>query len=75
MGFYSQRIFPYLLDWAMSDRSLAKYRQEVLTGYLNRNIKQLVENNFDTVTLEEFYGENTPKIAGYLYKGVATKAG
>jgi hypothetical protein len=26
------------------------------------------------VTLEEFYAENTPKIAGYLYKGVATKA-
>lgn len=204
MGFYSQRIFPYLLDWAMSDRSLAKYRQEVLTDvqgevleigfgtglnlsyypehihkiiaidanpgvnplaqkriqassltvdhrvlngeslpmadrtfdsvvstwtlcsiahieqalkqiyrvlkpggrfffiehglshepqiqvwqnrltplqkiiadgcHLNRNIKQLVENNFDTVTLEEFYAENTPKIAGYLYKGVATKA-
>lgn len=204
MGFYSQRIFPYLLDWAMSDRSLAKYRQEILadvqgevleigfgTGlnlsyypehihkvvavdanpgvnplaqkriqascitvdlrvlngeslpmadctfdsvvstwtlcsiahveqalkeiyrvlkpggrfffvehglshepqiqvwqnrltplqkiiadgcHFNRNIRQIVENQFDTVTLEEFYAEDTPKIAGYLYKGVATKA-
>ncbi len=42
--------------------------------HLNRNIRQLVEQQFDTVTLEEFVGENLPKIAGYLYKGVATKA-
>ncbi|MDB9372951.1 class I SAM-dependent methyltransferase [Nodularia sphaerocarpa] len=41
--------------------------------HLNRNIRQLVEQQFDTVTLEEFVGENLPKIAGYLYKGVATK--
>lgn len=204
MGFYSRRILPYLLDWAMSDQNLAKYRQEVLvdvqgevleigfgTGlnlsyypenihkiiaidanpgvnalaqkrlqassitvdyrvlngenllmadktfdsvvstwtlcsianveqalkeiyrvlkpggrfffvehglsnqpqiqvwqnrltplqkiiadgcHFNRNIRQLVENQFDTVTLEEFYADEIPKIAGYLYKGVATKA-
>ncbi|MBE9199585.1 MULTISPECIES: class I SAM-dependent methyltransferase [unclassified Nodularia (in: cyanobacteria)] len=42
--------------------------------HLNRNIRQLVEQQFDTVTLEEFVGENLPKIAGYLYKGIATKA-
>lgn len=41
--------------------------------HLNRNIRQLVEQQFDTVTLEEFVGENLPKIAGYLYKGVGTK--
>ncbi len=204
MGFYSRRILPYLLDWAMSDQNLAKYRQEVLvdvqgevleigfgTGlnlsyypenihkiiaidanpgvnalaqkrlqassitvdyrvlngenlpmadktfdsvvstwtlcsianveqalkeiyrvlkpggrfffvehglsnqpqiqvwqnrltplqkiiadgcHFNRNIRQLVENQFDTVTLEEFYADKMPKIAGYLYKGVASKA-
>jgi ubiquinone/menaquinone biosynthesis C-methylase UbiE len=204
MGFYSRRILPYLLDWAMSDQNLAKYRQEVLadvqgevleigfgTGlnlsyypenihkiiaidanpgvnalaqkrlqassitvdyrvlngenlpmadktfdsvvstwtlcsianveqalkeiyrvlkpggrfffvehglsnqspiqvwqnrltplqkiiadgcHFNRDIRQLVENQFDTVTLEEFYADKMPKIAGYLYKGVAIKA-
>ncbi len=42
--------------------------------HLNRNIRQLVEQQFDTVTLEEFVGESLPKIAGYLYKGVAIKA-
>lgn len=42
--------------------------------HFNRNIRQLVENQFDTVTLEEFYADEIPKIAGYLYKGVATKA-
>jgi hypothetical protein len=28
MGFSSQRIFPYLLDWSMSGATLAKYRQK-----------------------------------------------
>ncbi len=42
--------------------------------HLNRNIRQLVEKQFGTVTLEEFYGEGLPKIMGYLYKGIATKA-
>lgn len=41
--------------------------------HLDRNIKQLVEQHFNHVTLEEFYADNTLKIAGYLYKGVATK--
>jgi ubiquinone/menaquinone biosynthesis C-methylase UbiE len=42
--------------------------------HLNRNIRQLVEKQFDTVTLKEFYAEKTPKFVGYLYQGVATKA-
>jgi ubiquinone/menaquinone biosynthesis C-methylase UbiE len=41
--------------------------------HLNRNIRQLIESQFDTVKLEEFYAEKTPKILGYLYKGIATK--
>ncbi|MCX7596470.1 MAG: class I SAM-dependent methyltransferase [Fischerella sp.] len=203
MGFYSERILPYLLDWSLSDSNLAKYRQEVLAGvkgevleigfgtglnlsyypehihkiiaidanpgvktlaqkriqassitvdhrvlngenlpmadntfdsvvstwtlcsianveqalqeiyrvlkpggqfffiehglshepkvqvwqnrltplqkiiadgcHFNRNIRQLVENHFDNVSLEEFYAEKIPKIAGYMYKGIATK--
>ena len=30
MGFYSRHIFPYLLDWSLSDSTFNKYRQEVL---------------------------------------------
>ncbi|MER3493963.1 MAG: SAM-dependent methyltransferase [Mastigocladus sp. ERB_26_2] len=50
--------------------------QKIIAGgcHLNRNIRQILENQFDTVSLEEFYAEKTPKIMGYLYKGIATKA-
>lgn len=41
--------------------------------HLNRNIRQLVENQFGNVILDEFYLEETPKVTGYLYKGVADK--
>jgi ubiquinone/menaquinone biosynthesis C-methylase UbiE len=41
--------------------------------HLNRNIKLLVEAEFNNVTIEQFYLEQTPKISGYMYKGVATK--
>ena len=30
MGFYSQNILPYLLDWSLSDPNLAVHRQEIL---------------------------------------------
>ena len=42
--------------------------------HLDRNIRQLVENQFDTLTVEEFYAENFPKMMAYFYQGVATKA-
>jgi ubiquinone/menaquinone biosynthesis C-methylase UbiE len=50
--------------------------QKIIAGgcHLNRNIRQLVENQFETVNLEEFYIEEEAKIIGYSYKGVATKA-
>ena len=41
--------------------------------HLNRNIRQIVEQQFSQVSLKEFYAENTPKISGYMYKGVAIK--
>lgn len=41
--------------------------------HLNRNIKQLIENQFDKVVLEELYAEKSPKVIAYLYKGIATK--
>lgn len=42
--------------------------------HLNRNIKKLVENHFNSVTLEQFYAPAMPKVFGYFYKGIATKA-
>lgn len=41
--------------------------------HLNRNIRQIVEKQFKTLKSEEFYAANTPKVAAYMYKGVATK--
>jgi len=41
--------------------------------HLDRNMKKLVENQFEVLKLEQFYMEETPKFAGYMYKGVATK--
>ena len=41
--------------------------------HLNRNIKALVETQFNNVTVEQFYAPKTPKIHGYMYKGVASK--
>ncbi|MGK7902990.1 MAG: class I SAM-dependent methyltransferase [Hormoscilla sp.] len=41
--------------------------------HLDRNMKKLVENQFEVLKLEEFYMEETPKFAGYMYKGIATK--
>ncbi len=41
--------------------------------HLNRNIQKLVENQFNSVHLEQFNLENTPETVGYTYKGVAYK--
>lgn len=42
--------------------------------HLNRKMDELVKATFDTVTVEEFYAEDLPKVMGYFYQGVATKA-
>ncbi|NES81592.1 MAG: class I SAM-dependent methyltransferase [Moorea sp. SIO2B7] len=40
---------------------------------LNRNIKEIVNQKFQNITVDEFYVANLPKFVGYMYKGVATK--
>ena len=40
---------------------------------LNRNIQALVEQHFETVTLERFEMESLPRVGSYTYKGVAVK--
>jgi ubiquinone/menaquinone biosynthesis C-methylase UbiE len=49
--------------------------QKIIGGgcHLNRNIKQLVEDQFDTVAVETFYADRLVKVAAYLYQGYATK--
>ena len=49
--------------------------QKAIAGgcHLNRNIKQIVENQFDTVSLKELYADHLPILWAYLYRGVATK--
>ncbi|PSB10162.1 SAM-dependent methyltransferase [Pleurocapsa sp. CCALA 161] len=41
--------------------------------HLNRRIKELVEQQFLTVTIKQFYAPNLPKVIGYMYQGVAVK--
>lgn len=41
--------------------------------HINRNMRQLIEQQFDQVDLEAAYAEKIPKVAGYFYQGVATK--
>ncbi|PSN19911.1 SAM-dependent methyltransferase [filamentous cyanobacterium CCP5] len=43
--------------------------------HLNRQIQDLVEGQFEDLSVETFYAEKTTKILGYLYRGVATKLG
>lgn len=41
---------------------------------MNRNIRALIEKQgFAIISIDQFYLEKTPKIFGYLYKGVAEK--
>jgi ubiquinone/menaquinone biosynthesis C-methylase UbiE len=41
--------------------------------HINRNIKQLISAQFNSLIIDQFYVPNTPKIGGYLYQGIATK--
>jgi ubiquinone/menaquinone biosynthesis C-methylase UbiE len=50
--------------------------QKVIAGgcHLNRPIQTLVAEVFPDVLLEAFYAPEFPRLAGYFYRGVATKA-
>lgn len=41
--------------------------------HLNRRIKELVEQQFLTVTIKQFYAPKLPKVIGYMYQGIAVK--
>ena len=42
--------------------------------HLNRKIDELVSAVFDQITVKEFYAPKLPKVMGYFYQGIATKA-
>lgn len=50
--------------------------QKVVAGgcHLDRNIRLLVAQQFETLRIAEGYAEATPKIASYFYQGIAIKA-
>lgn len=41
--------------------------------HINRDMGQLIRQQFDQVEVEAAYAKQVPKVAGYFYKGVATR--
>ncbi len=54
---------------------LTPFQKVIADGcHLDRNIKALIEHEFEAVKLEQFQAQGVSKVAGYLYKGTAIKA-
>ena len=73
----------FFIEHGLSDQPEIQIWQNRLTPlqkiiadgcHLNRNIQRLVEQQFDSITLEKFEIESFPKVSSYTYMGVATKA-
>jgi ubiquinone/menaquinone biosynthesis C-methylase UbiE len=58
MGFYSQVIFPRLLDWSMSSPELSKFRQEILANIDGK----ILEIGFGTGLNLPFYPDSVQKL-------------
>lgn len=58
MGFYSRVLLPRLLDWSMSDATLAKYRQELLAEVQG----EVLEIGFGTGLNLTYYPSHIRKI-------------
>lgn len=58
MDFYSRNILPYLLDWAMADSNLVKYRQQVLADVTG----EVLEIGFGTGLNLSYYPESIHKL-------------
>lgn len=58
MGFYSQVIFPRLLDWSMAGPDMAQYRQEVLAQVQG----EVLEIGFGTGLNLPYYPKQIQKI-------------
>ena len=74
----------YFVEHGLADDPKVQKWQNRLTPFwkrigdgchLNRNIKELIQDNhFQFSTFENYYMEESPRFAGYLYQGVAEKA-
>ncbi|MEB3282763.1 MAG: class I SAM-dependent methyltransferase [Lyngbya sp.] len=73
----------FFVEHGLSDKPNIQVWQHRLTPlqkiigdgcHFNRNIQQLLEQQFYSITLEKFDIENFPKVGSYTYLGVATKA-
>ncbi|KAB8330739.1 class I SAM-dependent methyltransferase [Scytonema tolypothrichoides VB-61278] len=73
----------FFLEHGLSDKSNIQLWQHRLTPiqkviadgcHLNRNIRELVEEQFDDIELKQFTPEKMPDITAHLYKGIATKS-
>ena len=58
MGFYSENILPYLLDWSLSDPNYAVHRQEILADVKEK----ILEIGFGTGLNIPYYPENIKNI-------------
>ncbi len=58
MGFYSNFILPYCMDWSMSNESLAQYRQQLLANVSG----EILEIGFGTGLNLAYYPETVQKI-------------
>ncbi len=72
----------FFLEHGLSDKHNIQVWQNRLTPFqkvigdgchLNRNIRELLEEQFDEVELKEFTPEKMSDIIAHLYKGIATK--
>lgn len=72
----------FLIEHGLSEDSQVQVWQNRLTPiqkiiadgcHLNRDIRNLVKQEFGDVTIEQFYAPKLPKVIGYMYRGVATK--
>lgn len=74
----------FFVEHGLSDEAKVRKWQNRLTPpwkiigdgcHLNRNIKEIIlDNKFSFLEFENYYMEKSPKFAGYLYQGVASKA-
>lgn len=58
MGFYAQKLFPYLLDWTMSDATFTHYRRQVLAEVQG----EVLEIGFGTGLNLPYYPAHVTKI-------------
>lgn len=58
MGFYSNFIFPWCLDWSMSSPTMSKYRQQILADVSG----EVLEIGFGTGLNLAYYPEKVQKI-------------